>query len=266
MRLKRWLAGAAVLLAGIFCVVPVYAEHAGSALPVIATWQDGHGYQADGTQIAGGWAYDSVNPAGKYVLFGEDGTVLKKAEKQEGSELSSDYTGTELIPATIALRAEVFEGFQGTVTVMLEEKSGLSKSVELNDRNFFGLNIRVNSGDYTLKGVEAKEGTHSYAAEFSTVSVHIPEQEMRIMKIRVTDKELDVAEQSPKEEKTESKELQAEPQKQQKAGQKTETEKREEGSIMQDLGIKKVLAFAGGIGTVCLAGIWLLRKKRKKYR
>lgn len=262
MLLRKWLALVILMLAGMFCTVPAHAQDAGSGLPVITMWQDGHGFQEDGTQIVGGWAYDSVNPAGKYVLFGEDGSVLRKAENLDESNISSDYTSTELFPATIALRAEVFDGFHGTVTVLLEEKRGVQKSVELSDRNFFGLNIPVNSGEYFFREVEAKDEMHSYVAEFSEESVNIPEQEIRIMKLRVTDRKLEVAEQSTEEVKSESEE----PQTEQDIGKQTEITESEEGSAMHDLGIKKVLAFAGGIGTACLAGIWLLRKKRKKYR
>ena len=46
----------------------------------LAGWQ---GYQSDGTFIADGWGYDTVNPAGKYVLFDENGMVQLRTETME---------------------------------------------------------------------------------------------------------------------------------------------------------------------------------------
>ena len=57
-----------------------YAQKAEN-LPQIVSWQDGKGYQSDGTFIADGWGYDTVNPAGKYVLFDENGMAVFTAEK-----------------------------------------------------------------------------------------------------------------------------------------------------------------------------------------
>ena len=55
-----------------------YAQKA-EDLPQIVSWQDGKGYQSDGTFIADGWGYDTVNPAGKYVLFDENGNLAGAA-------------------------------------------------------------------------------------------------------------------------------------------------------------------------------------------
>lgn len=58
-----------------------YAQKAEN-LPQIVSWQDGKGYQSDGTFIADGWGYDTVNPAGKYVLFDENGMVQLRTERE----------------------------------------------------------------------------------------------------------------------------------------------------------------------------------------
>ena len=59
-----------------------YAQKA-EDLPQIVSWQDGKGYQSDGTFIADGWGYDTVNPAGKYVLFDENGMVQLRTETMD---------------------------------------------------------------------------------------------------------------------------------------------------------------------------------------
>ena len=85
-----------------------YAQKAEN-LPQIVSWQDGKGYQSDGTFIADGWGYDTVNPAGKYVLFDENGMVQLRTETMDPVNAEDEYSGTELEPANIAVRAEIFE-------------------------------------------------------------------------------------------------------------------------------------------------------------
>ena len=49
-------------------------------LPQIVSWDDGHGYLESGEMLRNGWGYDTVNPAGKYVLFDEEGAILRRSE------------------------------------------------------------------------------------------------------------------------------------------------------------------------------------------
>lgn len=261
MLLKKGLILGLYILAGILLTVPVCAESGAEDLPVIVRWQDGHGYQEDGTQIAGEWAYDSVNPAGKYVLFGKDGAVVRKSESMETAGIGEDYTGTELVPAVLALRAETFEGFHGTVQVLLEEKSGKRKEVELNDKNFFSMNICMNSGDYAIHTAEAKDTENSYVTKFSSDTVHLPEKSTRVMKIRVSEKKLEPEADSGQDRDTEAGRQETELQKR----KREDRAERKEDGFMQDMGAKKVMALFGGIGAVCLAGVLLLRRKQKKY-
>lgn len=260
MQSKRSFTVCLLMMAIMLSAVSVRAAENTAQLPVIASWQDGHGYREDGTQILDGWAYDSVNPAGKYVLFGTDGSVLRKSESQEMADPSEDYTGTELVPAVLALRAEIFEGFQGTVTLYLEEKGGVKKTVELNAGNFFGMNLCVNSGDYAVQKAEAKEGETIYATEFSNLAVHLPEKGTRVMKIRVTETKAD-----PLEEPAGNTEMETGETQEGQDLQQTEKKQGKEEDRMRDMGTKKVMALFGGIGAACLAGILLLRKKQKKY-
>lgn len=262
MRTKKWMILGILSLSGMFSTASAYAQDEAYTLPVIVQWQDGHAYQEGGEQIFDTWAYDSVNPAGKYVLFGQDGTVLKKTENLEKTDLESDYTSTELVQATLALRADVFDGFSGTITVLLKEKSGLQRTVKLNEENFYGLNVQINSGTYTLQSVEAKEKACFYTVEYPNEAFQIKEQEMYILKLRVTDEILESEEKTSEKADSEIKNLRPEPDRE----EPQESSVGKEDAIMQNRGVKKILALAGSIGTACLAGIWLLKKRRKKHR
>lgn len=262
MRVKKWMI---FVILPLFCTLgttEVHAQDEAYTLPVITQWQDGYAYQEDGTQIFDTWAYDSVNPAGKYVLLGEDGIVLQKTENLAKTDLESDYTGTELVQATLVLRADVFEKFCGTVTVLLKEKSGLQKTVKLSEQNFFGLNVPINSGTYMLQSVEAKTEECSYTVEYPNEAFQIAEQEAYILNLRVTDSVLEVEDNNQEKMKPESEDQQTEPRKK----EQQETEVGKEKEIMHDRGVKKILALVGSIGTACFAGIWLLKKRRKKHR
>lgn len=265
MNLKKVRILGMLVLTVICHTVPVYAED--KEIPEIVLWQDGHGYQADGAQIKDSWAYDTVNPAGKYVLFGKDGAVLRKAESQKLAEIEEDYSSTELVPAILAVRADIFEGFQGVVSVLLEEKSGVQKEVELNPDNFFAVNVSVNSGDYYFREVEAWDKEIIYVTEYPDVSVNLPEEGMRVMKIRVTDvKEETVPAETEEQTEEQTEETTKKPQEQAETNGKAEEEKKgEEESKVQENGTKKLFSIFGGVAAVCLAGFLLLCRKRKNY-
>lgn len=101
--------------------VSVLAETATQELPQIVFWDDGHGYLENGEMLRDGWGYDTVNPAGKYVLFDEEGAILRRSESMDAG-VEDNYTGTEQVPAVIVFRAQVFDGFAGTIEVVLEEQ------------------------------------------------------------------------------------------------------------------------------------------------
>ena len=167
-------------------------------LPQIVSWEDGHGYLESGEMFRDGWGYDTVNPAGKYVLFSEDGTVLRRSEAME-AEVEEAYTGTELVPSILALRAQVFDGFAGTIEVVLEEQSGVIKTVTLNSENFYEWNLSAGSGTYRIQSVSATEGEQSFVTEFSNVYQNLPEEGLLVMPITVTK---DVIESIPEPEKS----------------------------------------------------------------
>ena len=113
-----------------------YAQKAEN-LPQIVSWQDGKGYQSDGTFIADGWGYDTVNPAGKYVLFDENGMVQLRTETMDPVMYGGGgILVTELEPANIAVRAEIFEGFTGKVHVTIEENGGVQREIDLDSSVF----------------------------------------------------------------------------------------------------------------------------------
>ena len=155
-------------------------------LPQIVSWEDGHGYLENGEMLRDGWGYDTINPAGKYVLFDEDGAILRRSESMEVG-LEDNYTGTEQVPSILALRAQVFDGFAGTIEVVLEEQSGVIKTVTLNSENFYEWNLATGSGIYRIQSVSATEGDLAFATEFSNMYQNLPEEGLLVQKITVTE-------------------------------------------------------------------------------
>lgn len=178
-----------------------YAQKA-EDLPQIVSWQDGKGYQSDGTFIADGWGYDTVNPAGKYVLFDENGMVQLRTETMDPVNAEDEYSGTELEPANIAVRAEIFEGFTGKVHVTIEENGGVQREIDLDSSVFFEWNLSVNSGNYRLKSVEATQNDQKYVAEFDNNYKNLPEQGLIIMKIKVKNELVEAVQTEKKQNKT----------------------------------------------------------------
>ena len=81
--LKYWLLMglySSVLLAMPITVLANTNTQNSTDLPQIVSWDDGHGYLESGEMLRNGWGYDTVNPAGKYVLFDEEGAILRRSE------------------------------------------------------------------------------------------------------------------------------------------------------------------------------------------
>ena len=166
--------------------VSVLAETATQELPQIVFWDDGHGYLENGEMLRDGWGYDTVNPAGKYVLFDEEGAILRRSESMDAG-VEDNYTGTEQVPAVIVFRAQVFDGFAGTIEVVLEEQNGVTKTVILSADNFYEWNLSTGSGVYRIQSVSATEGDLSFVTEFSKVYQNLPEEGLLVQKITVTE-------------------------------------------------------------------------------
>ena len=165
-----------------------YAQKAEN-LPQIVSWQDGKGY-------------DTVNPAGKYVLFDENGMVQLRTETMDPVNVEDEYSGTELEPANIAVRAEIFEGFTGKVHVTIEENGGVQREIDLDSSVFFEWNLSVNSGNYRLKSVKATQNDQKYVAEFDNNYKNLPEQGLIIMKIKVKNELVEAVQTEKKQNKT----------------------------------------------------------------
>lgn len=155
-------------------------------LPQIVSWDGGHGYLESGEMLRNDWGYDTVNPAGKYVLFDEEGAILRRSESMEAG-LEDNYTGTEQVPAVIAFQAQVFDGFTGTIEVALEEQNGIIQTVFLNADNFYEWNLSTGSGTYRIQSVSATAGDLSYVTEFSNMYLNLPEEGLLVQKITVTE-------------------------------------------------------------------------------
>lgn len=178
-------AGIALLL----CLAPpetAQASQETETLPQIVQWENGNGMDTDGTVLKDTWAYDTVNPAGRYVLFGEKGEVLKKQESMDDTK-EMDYTFTETDFGKLGFRCTPFAAFQGTVTVTMKEQNGRTAACELSPQNYYEANIPVNSGSYTLESVEAEwEGTN-YLAEVTEDTFEVREDSITMVNIRVAE-------------------------------------------------------------------------------
>lgn len=167
--------------------VSVYASENGlktETLPQIISWEDGHAYLENGELLRDGWGYDTVNPAGKYVLADENGTVRKRLESME-TDAWENYTGTELSPGIIALRTTVFEGFSGSIEVTIEEQNGVTQNMTLTQNNFYEWNLSINSGSYQIRSAVAIDKNKVYVTKFSSGFQTLPEEGLIIMHLEV---------------------------------------------------------------------------------
>lgn len=170
-------------------------------------------------------------------------------------ELEENYTSTELHQATIALRANVFTGFEGEIHVTLKEKNGIIKQYVLNPENFYEHNAMVNSGTYRIRDVEAYDGRYLYQTSYAQGDYPLSEQGILLLEIEVGEEqigevahgELDTGGKEPVEEAKE-------------AG--TEKE-REPMANMQGRGH----VWAAGIAGICAGLLYYttMRKKRSRY-
>lgn len=247
-----------------FCLLTgkVYAEEiSDTELPIISNWLDGKGYQEDGTMLTETWAYDSKNPAGRYVLFDEEGNVSKKTDQWEKREdVEDNFTSTEQSPSTIALRAETFSGFSGTIQIILEEKSGVQKKCELNQDNHYEKNVKVNSGGYFLKEVQAVDTDYSYQTIYPPETYLMGKEGLKLLKIQVTEEKMGLAEETEIQSDTEKKKpLETKEVKEQSHQSKAK-------NPMPEIEGERIFFIAGIIMVVGIAGYLLLRHKKNKYQ
>ena len=136
-------------------------------LPEIIRWECGGGYDRDGNRITGAWAYDTTGQAGKYVLFDGDGMVQKNADRWEDRDNAEEYyTSTENKDGNIALRSEVFSGFEGEIAVTVESENGVSREFVLSRENLYEWNVPAPEGAYRIQEVKVMDEQSVYAAEY----------------------------------------------------------------------------------------------------
>lgn len=165
-----------------------------TAMPRIVEWVDGKGIDAEGNRIVDAWAYDTCNPAGKYVLFGADGSVLRRQEKAESSEsdIAENYSVTDINPGRFLLRADVFSGFRGTVDVTIREKSGRKISAVLEEAGFYDGTIFATAGSYQILAVKATDGECSYQVIYPEKTYEITDEKPIIIRMQVLDQRKDI--------------------------------------------------------------------------
>lgn len=238
----------------------VYASgEPADGLPEIISWEDGCGYDEKGNMLTDCWAYDTIHIAGKYVLFGESGSVLQKVDDWDHRDrIEEYYTSTELETATIALRTEIFTGFKGNISVVLQEKSGVRKRVTLSQDNLYELNVPVGSGDYSIQKAEAFDDKYLYETEFSPAQYQIEEKGILILNITVTDNKTGKVGEDTDNNMGDSGIIDVEP------GAGEEGQKKEETMIIET-GAKKYMLALGGVAAAVLAVYLLLRSKGNKY-
>lgn len=161
--------------------VPVMAR----TFPIIVKWENGNGYDETGKKLEDTWAYDSVHETGKYVLFGEEGEVIKKSETWENrNQVKENFTVTNQDTGTLAIRVEVFSGFTGTVEGSVKEHSGIEYPIELNKTNQYSVNLELVPGEYQLS-VNAVEEDRLYEIRYDKEKFHMKEAEVRLENLQV---------------------------------------------------------------------------------
>lgn len=252
-----WMAAGIALLYLFPAKTVMASELLPENLPQIVKWENGNGMDDTGNLIKDGWAYDTVNPAGRYVLFGTDGEVIRKQEIWGDTE-ETDYTSTEMNPGKIGIRCETFETFTGTVTVTMQEKNGETVECMLSSENYYEANLPVASGSYTLDTATAEwEGLY-YQVQIYKNTFEVEEEKLVLVRMTVTDNVTgQAAETEPSSEDSTLIDADAE----------IESENGEDGEVRQDLQKKdrKSWVFFGIVCAAGLLGSMIYKKKHDKY-
>lgn len=217
-------------------------------LPVITRWENGNGYGEGGKRLEDTWAYDSVHEAGRYVLFGKTGEVLKKSENWEKKEqVSENFTVTNQNSGTIAIRAEVLENFAGIVKGSVKGKSGMEHLFELCEANQYSTNLELPPGNYQLS-IDATEKNQHYKVLYDEEFV-LEESEIKIANLQVTGECTGTIKESEDMESSEN---------------TSQTEQMKTDTVS-----KEVLKFIGKLSIpvliISLAGHLFVRKKKQPY-
>lgn len=231
-------------------------------LPQIIRWENGNGLDKDGNLIKNGWAYDTVNPAGRYVLFGENGEVLRKQEtwQEDGEESTAleDYTATNMNLGKIGFRCKGFEAFAGTVTITIRETSGRTATCVLSPETDYSANVEMAVGSYCVELVSACQEETYYQVETPADPILVGEGQFVFVNLTVTQ---NVIERAAEVEETAAEETAAD-------AAYTEESKNQEGSeVKQEMKEKSrsPLFLFGAVLAAGILGCAIYKKKRNQY-
>lgn len=224
----------------------------------IIRWEEGRGFDEQGEQIVGSWAYDTVNVEGKYVLFDDMGNVSAKTDQwKERETYAENFTDTEQATATLALRTEYFPKFTGTVYVTIQKENGESRQYELSPDNLYEQNVAVNNGVYKVKAVEAVDEQYIYKTEYAKDVLEMEQNQLLLLKINVTKEKTGTVAEA---EKRETKMVE-------KAGTRNAADRENKIEILLKEGsTREKYVLCGCILLAVVLGIGLLfRKKKNQY-
>ena len=227
-------------------------------LPEIIRWEEGRGFDEQGEQIVGSWAYDTVNVEGKYVLFNDMGNVSAKTDQwKERETYAENFTDTEQATATLALRTEYFPKFTGTVYITIQKENGESRQYELSPDNLYEQNVAVNNGVYKVKAVEAVDEQYIYKTEYAKDVLEMEQNQLLLLKINVTKEKTGTVAEA---EKRETKMVE-------KAGTRNVADRENRIEILLKEGsTREKYVLCGCILLAAVLGIGLLfRKKKNQY-
>ncbi len=270
------------LMGCLFGIHASASEAVPEGLPEIARWECGGGYDRDGNRIIGVWAYDTVNEAGRYVLFDENGMVQKKADDWETrDQVEEYYTPTEQDSGTIALRSERFPGFDGDIYVTIGYENGVTRKFELSFENLYEYNVPAPQGVYHIQDVEAADPEYTYSVDYPKEELQMEKNGLIVVAVKVTSQKTGDAQGS---ENVSAADKQAEANKVEKKPMKEKIDIRQEQrtersmdvkfmnakhillrSIQQNAPVTRFVGFGGALVLILTAGI-LLRNKKNKYQ
>ena len=220
-------------------------------LPVITRWESGKGYDEDGNCLADTWAFDSVHEAGRYVLFGKNGEVLQKAEVWEKKEqVSENFTVTNQNTGTIAIRAEVFEDFEGTVKGSVKEESGIESTFQLCAGNQYSTNLELPPGNYQLC-TEAIEKDCRYRVLYDVAEITLKESELKVENLRVLEERVGTIRESEVLKNPDNDNM-------------MQTEQMKTEKVSKEV-LKRIGKWGILVVLISLAGYLLIRKKKQTY-
>lgn len=255
------------LMGCLFGIHASASEAAPEGLPEIVRWECGGGYDRDGNRIIGAWAFDTVNEAGRYVLFDENGMVQKKADNWETRDQAEEYyTPTEQDSGTIALRSERFPGFDGEIYVTVGYENGVMRKFGLSFENLYEYNVPVPQGVYHIQDVEAADSEYTYSVDYPKEELQMEKNGLIVVTVKVKSQKTGDVQASENvcvaDGQAGENKVGTEPRKEKiDISKEQRTERSKDMKFMN----AKHFLFGGTLALIVTAGI-LLRNKKTKYQ